>query len=64
MHYEKLVNALKEARAAMQSERDEAVARAERESGGRRDDKEMYRKENKEREERHKRSLDDRDLAS
>ena len=63
VHYEKLVNALKEARGVMQTERDDAVARAEREAGARRDDKEGWKRENREREERHKRALEDRDMV-
>ena len=61
IHYEKLVNALKEARGLMQTERDEAIAKAEKEAGARREDKESWKRENKEREERHKRALEDRD---
>ena len=63
-HYENLVNALKEARKALQAERDDALAKVKKEETGRREDKEGWRKDMKEVEERHKRILADRDQAS
>jgi len=63
-HYENLVNALKEARKALQAERDDALAKVKKEETGRREDKEGWRKDMKEVEERHRRILADRDQAS
>lgn len=60
-HYENLVNALKDARKALQAERDEALAKARKEESGRREDKEGWRKETKEMDERHRQVLADRD---
>ena len=63
-HYENLVNALKDARKALQAERDDALSKVKKEETGRREDKEGWRKDMKEVEERHKRMLADRDQAS
>lgn len=63
-HYENLVNALKDARKALQAERDEALSKVKKEETGRREDKEGWRKDMKEVEERHRRILADRDQAS
>jgi chromosome segregation ATPase len=60
-HYENLVNALKDARKALQAERDEALAKARKEESGRKEDKEGWKKETKEMDERHRRVLADRD---
>jgi hypothetical protein len=60
-HYENLVNALKDARKALQAERDEALAQARKEESARKEDKEIWRKETKEMDERHRRILADRD---
>jgi chromosome segregation ATPase len=62
-HYENLVNALKDARKALQVERDEALSKAKKEESGRKEDKEGWRRETKEIDERHKRILADRDQA-
>lgn len=64
MHYENLVTALKEARKAVQVERDDALSSARREAEGRSADKEGWKRESKERDERHKRVLADRDQVS
>jgi hypothetical protein len=63
-HYENLVNALKDARKALQAERDEALSKVKKEESGRKDDKEVWRRDMKEMDERHKRILADRDQAS
>jgi chromosome segregation ATPase len=60
-HYENLVNALKDARKALQSERDEALAKVKREENGRREDREGLKRDLKEMDERHRRVLEDRD---
>lgn len=64
MHYENLVTALKEARKAVQVERDDALSQAKREAEGRVGDKEGYKRESREKEERHQRVLADRDQVS
>lgn len=48
----------------MQTERDEALAKARKEESGRKEDKDVWRKETKEMDERHRRILADRDQAS
>ena len=63
-HYENLVNALKEARKALQGERDDALSKVKKEESGRREEKEGWRKDMKEVEERHRQILADRDQAS
>jgi len=63
-HYENLVNALKDARKALQAERDDALSKVKKEETGRREDKEGWRKDMKEVEERHRQILADRDQAS
>jgi len=55
------VNALKEARKALQGERDEALARVRKEESGRKEDREGLKRDLKEMEERHRRVLADRD---
>ena len=60
-HYENLVNALKDARKALQSERDEALAKVKKEENGRREDREGLKRDLKEMDERHRRVLEDRD---
>jgi hypothetical protein len=55
------VNALKEARKALQVERDEALAKVKREENGRREDREGLKWDLKEMDERHRRVLEDRD---
>ena len=55
------MNALKDARKALQSERDEALAKVKREENGRREDREGLKRDLKEMDERHRRVLEDRD---
>lgn len=63
-HYEGLVNALKEARQLMQTERDEAVNLKRKEAEGRQADRDGWKRESRDKDERHKRVLADRDSVS
>jgi len=60
-HYENLVAALKDARKALQGERDDALAKVRKEENGRKEDREGLKRDLKEMDERHRRVLADRD---